>query len=126
MFSSDHKIADLVKLVHETRDYVNQRLEVARFDLTAKLVALLSALCLGVVLLIIVAAFLLFLSFSLVEVLDGIVRSRAAAYLIVGIIYLLLALVCYLLRKPLIYDTMANFIGRMFLDGHPKEKEEEA
>ena len=69
MFSSDHKIADLVKLVHETRDYVNQRLEVGRFDLTAKLIALLSALCLGVVLLIIVAACLLFLSLSLVEVL---------------------------------------------------------
>ena len=126
MFSSDHKIADLVKLVHETRDYVNQRLEVGRFDLTAKLIALLSALCLGVVLLIIVAACLLFLSLSLVEVLDGVVRSRAAAYLIVGALYLLLALLCYVLRKPLIYDTMANFIGHLFLDGHPKEKEEKA
>ena len=126
MFSSDHKIADLVKLVHETRDYVNQRLEVGRFDLTAKLIALLSALCLGVVLLIIVAACLLFLSLSLVEVLDGVVRSRAAAYLIVGALYLLLALLCYVLRKQLIYDTMANFIGHLFLDGHPKEKEEEA
>ena len=126
MFSSDHKIADLVKLVHETRGYVNQRLEVGRFDLTAKLIALLSALCLGVVLLIIVAACLLFLSLSLVEVLDGVVRSRAAAYLIVGALYLLLALLCYVLRKPLIYDTMANFIGHLFLDGHPKEKEEEA
>ena len=79
-----------------------------------------------VVLLIIVAACLLFLSLSLVEVLDGVVRSRAAAYLIVGALYLLLALICYVLRKPLIYDTMANFIGHLFLDGHPKEKEEEA
>lgn len=115
MFSSDEKIAELTQLVREVREYVDLRLELARFDLTAKAIRLLSALCLGVILLMVVAVAFLFVSFSLVQALHEWLQSEATAYLLVGGAYLMLAAIVYLLRRRLIYQPMARFIGHMFL-----------
>ena len=84
MFSSDEKIAELTHLVREVREYVDLRLELARYDLTAKAIQLLSALCLGVIVLMVVAVAFLFLSFSLVQALHEWLHNESAAYLIVG------------------------------------------
>ena len=115
MFSSDEKIAELTQLVREVREYVDLRLELARFDLTAKAIRLLSALCLGVILLMVVAVAFLFVSFSLVQALHEWLQSEATAYLLVGGAYLMLAAIVYLLRRRLIYQPMARFIGHLFL-----------
>ena len=115
MFSSDEKIAEFTHLVREVREYVDLRLELARYDLTAKAIRLLSALCLGVIVLMIVAVAFLFLSFSVVQALHEWLQSEATAYLLVGGTYLVLAAIVYLLRRRLIYQPMARFIGHMFL-----------
>lgn len=115
MFSSDEKIAELTHLVREVREYVDLRLELARYDLTAKAIQLLSALCLGVIVLMVVAVAFLFLSFSLVQALHEWLHNESAAYLIVGGAYLVIAAMVYLLRRSLIYQPMARFIGHLFL-----------
>ena len=120
MFSSDEKIAELTHLVREVREYVDLRLELARYDLTAKAIQLLSALCLGVIVLMVVAVAFLFLSFSLVQALHEWLHNESAAYLIVGGAYLVIAAMVYLLRRRLIYQPMARFIGHLFLKkDHP-------
>lgn len=120
MFSSDEKIAELTHLVREVREYVDLRLELARYDLTAKAIRLISALCLGVIMLLVVAVAFLFLSFSLVQALHEWLHNESAAYLLVGGAYLVLAAMVYWLRKRLIYQPMARFIGHLFLKkDHP-------
>ena len=81
MFSSDEKIAELTHLVREVREYVDLRLELARYDLTAKAIQLLSALCLGVIVLMVVAVAFLFLSFSLVQALHEWLHNESAVVL---------------------------------------------
>ena len=120
MFSADEKIAELTHLVREVREYVDLRLELARYDLTAKAIRLISALCLGVIMLLVVAVAFLFLSFSLVQALHEWLHNESAAYLLVGGAYLVLAAMVYWLRKRLIYQPMARFIGHLFLKkDHP-------
>ena len=116
MFSSDEKIAELTHLVREVREYVDLRLELARYDLTAKAIRLLSALCLGVIVLMIVAVAFLFLSFSVVQALHEWLQSEAAAYLLVGGTYLVLAAIVYLLGRRLIYQPRARFIRVLCLE----------
>lgn len=125
MFSSDHNIAELVQLVHETKAYVQRRMELARYDLTGKLIAIFSALCLSIAILIVMAVAFLFLSFSLVQALATAWHNEAAAYLVVGLAYVLVGGIIYLFRKPLVYNPMANFIGKLFLDDHQSHREED-
>ena len=127
MFSSDEKIAQLTQLVREAREYVDLRLELARYDLTAKAIRLLSALCLGVVILMIVAVAFLFLSFSVVQALHEWLQNESAAYLIVGGVYWVLAAIVYAQRRRLIFQPMARFLGHMFLKkNHPATGEQES
>ena len=127
MFSSDEKIAQLTQLVREAREYVDLRLELARYDLTAKAIRLLSALCLGVVILMIVAVAFLFLSFSVVQALHEWLQNEPVAYLIVGGVYLVLAAIVYAQRRRLIFQPMARFLGHMFLKkNHPATGEQES
>lgn len=118
MFSTDSNINSLAQLVQETRQYIELRMDLARHDLTAKLIALLSALCVAVLILIVLAVSFLLLSFSLVQALHDWLHSESAAYLIVSGGYLVLAGVIYATRRRLIYNPVANFIGHLFLDGH--------
>lgn len=115
MFSSDNNINNLGRLVQETKEYLDLRMDLARHDLTAKFITLLSALCVGVLIMIVLAVSFLLVSFSLVQALHDWLRNESAAYLIVGGGYVLLALVIYVTRRRFIYNPLANFIGHLFL-----------
>ena len=107
MFSSDQNIRSLRALIAEIKSYIGLRYELARLDLVSKFTVLLAAF---------------FLSYSTAKGLADTLGNESLALLLVAGFYLLLAALLYLLRKPLIIQPIANFLGHLFLDSNKEEE----
>ena len=116
MFSDDDNIKSIRNLINEIRDYAGLRVEFLKLDFVGKLITLLSALLLAVVLLVIFAVALLFLSYTVALLLADVVGSLAGACAIVAGVDLLLGLLVYIFRHTLIMRPTASFIARIFLE----------
>lgn len=123
MFSSDKNIESIRRLCAELKSFVLLRMRLARLDFVDKMTVLLSALVLGAILFMLITIVVLFLSYTAALALAEVVGSTAAFALITSV-YALLALIVYALRKKLIIDPMANFLGNLFLNENEEEKEE--
>ena len=108
MFSDDDNIKSIRNLINEIRDYAGLRVEF--LDFVGKLITLLSALLLAVVLLVIFAVALLFLSYTVALLLADVVGSLAGACAIVAGVGLLLGLLVYIFRHTLIMRPTASFV----------------
>lgn len=122
MFSSDQNIRSLRALIAEIKSYIGLRYELARLDLVSKFTVLLAAFFLSLVLLLLLLFALFFLSYSTAKGLADTLGNESLALLLVAGFYLLLAALLYLLRKPLIIQPIANFLGHLFLDSNKEEE----
>lgn len=110
------------KLTDEIKDMFKQslvwtKLEIEYVKLTAaeKLIILLSTIIIGgIIAILTLPVFIMFL-FALVD-LFKLIMAPSLAYLTVGGIVLLLILILYLMRKPLIINPVSRFITKLFLD----------
>jgi hypothetical protein len=93
------------------------KLEVEYVKLTAaeKLIILLSTMIVGAIIVILMLPVFIMFLFALVGVFK-LIMAPPLAYLTVGGIVLLMILVIYLLRKPLIITPVARFMTKLFLD----------
>ena len=102
------------------------KLEVEYAKLTAveKATVLLSTLVLGAVCLLLGIVIVILLSFSLADVFKGFL-SPWLAYLCVSGILLLMIVMVFLLRRPLLENPISRLISRLFLDIKPRNTNEQ-
>lgn len=89
--------------------------EASKYTVAEKSVMLFGALACAVIMLVLGVGVLVFITMSLISLLSEVV-PLPLAYLIMALVLVLLALAVYLLRVPLIYNHMARFVSRLFLD----------
>lgn len=105
---------DLKKFLSLQYDYV-------RLTALEKLVVLLSTLAMAVVLLVLIACVLFYLSFALVFLISEAIGCLWGAYLIVSGLFVALTLVVYAMRSKLVIDPVSKFLTRLFLDKTDKK-----
>lgn len=92
--------------------------ENAKLTVAEKLTLLLSAAVVFVIATICVTFALAFAGVALLETFELVMSPIAASAIIAGV-FILLALLVFLLRKPLIINPMARYLSRMLMDvGH--------
>lgn len=106
---------ELRQMFAEGRKWWDNQVDYVKLTLAEKFTLLMSALVVGAICMFIGTIALVILSFTLVEVFNSFL-SPALSYLCVGGIYILLIVVIFLLRKPLVYNPIARFITRLILD----------
>ena len=121
MFSDDKNIDSLRDIIEDVREYALLRLKLLRFDFASKLIALSAGLLLTVILLVVLAVALLFLSCTLALALSEWVGGLAVACARVAGVCLLLGAVLYAFRRRLIVRPIATFVARILLDDEKQE-----
>ena len=118
MFANDKSIDTLEELFKETKKYLQLQGEYVKLDLVHKLTILLSTLMLILVIAILGAMGLFYLSFMLIYAIDSAIHSLTASYAIVGASLLLAAFIVYKMRQKLIFRPTVNFLAQLFLEDH--------
>lgn len=109
------KLTDEIKeLFAQGRDWVKFEVEYAKLTVAEKFTILASTMIIGAICLLMGMVVLILLSFSLAELFKN-MMVPSLAYLSVGGIICLLAVVIYLFRKPLLLNPIARFITRLFI-----------
>lgn len=108
-------ISEIKEIFTESHNWAKLELEYIKLTAAEKFTILLSTLILGAICLLIAMVVLILLAFSVVDVFK-LFMPPALACLSVGGILLLLILIIYLLRKPLLLNPIARFITRLFCD----------
>ncbi|WP_296087361.1 phage holin family protein [Alloprevotella tannerae] len=122
MLSDDKNIQTLQQLFADIKDYIELKLKVARLDLVSKVGFLLSLLVLGVVLSVLLAIIVLFLSATAAIALAPHVGGMAGACALVALAYLLIAVVLITKRKAWIQTPLLQLLTALFLNDTQQEK----
>ncbi len=112
---SDKTISSVKELFEEIKKYLVLQKEYTKLEITEKLTILFSALILIILFVILGMVALFFLLMALAYALVPLVGSLGASYLIIGIVYVVLILLVYLMRKKLIISPIVNFTANLFL-----------
>lgn len=104
------------KLWEDIKKYFRLQIDYTRLTAVEKSSLLLSAMAVTLLITILCATALFYLSFALASALEHALGVEWAAYLIVGGIFILLGIVAYAFRKPLIINPITRRLTRLFLD----------
>ncbi len=111
-----NKLIDEIKEVFiQARTWIECETEYLKLSASEKFTVLLSSLIMGAVCLLLGLFALALMSFALVDYFMFFM-SPPLAYLSVAGIVVLLIIILYLLRKPLLFNPISRFITRLFLD----------
>lgn len=110
------------KIYAEVKKLCALEIENARLLLTEKLTLLVAKVMLTAVVFVLSTAAMIFISMALADYLLR-TLSPAATYSIVGLFYILVAVLVALFRKSLIVDPVARYVSRVVLDP-PQVREE--
>ena len=116
MLSDDQNIKTLQQLFADIKDYIELKLKVARLDLVSKVGVLLSLLVLGLVLSVLLAIIVLFLSATAAMALAPHVGGMAWACALIALAYLITK------RKAWILKPLLHLLTALFLNDTQQEK----
>ena len=122
MLSDDKNIRTLQQLVAHIKEYIELKLRVARLDLVGKVSYLLSLLVLGIILSLLLAIIVLFVSATTAIALAPYVGGLAGAFAIIALAYLLIAVLMITKRKTLIQAPLLQLLTALFLNDRQEEK----
>ncbi len=105
-----------VRLWEELKKYFRLQIDYTRLTAVEKFSLLLSAAAVTLVVVLLCACALFYLSFALACVLEQWFGVEWAAYLVVGGIFALVLLIIFVFRKQLIVNPVTRYITRLFLD----------
>ncbi len=110
------KLTDEIReiFVH-SRNWLKLEIEYAKLTVAEKFTLLVSAFVIGAVCLLMGTVALMLLAFSLAEVFR-MMMNPALAYLSSAGVIVLLLIVLYLCRKPLLLNPVAKFITRLIIE----------
>lgn len=126
MLSSDKNIETIGQLLVEIKHYIDLQGKNMQLGLVQKTSKLASALVLVGLVCGLFAVVLIFLSFTLASMLAAFV-GQTAGYLLVALVYLLLAALIYVKRKGWIETPITRFVASILLsdDGAAPQEEDE-
>lgn len=116
MFSSDRNIETISQLIVEIKRYVELRAECLQIDFVSKMSQLLTAVVLFVVLFMLSALAVMFMSMTAAAALAPIVGGMAYSYAIIVVIYVMIGIVVFCHRKKWIEAPIAGFLADLFLN----------
>lgn len=109
------KLTDELKDIFvQGKNWMKLEVEYAKLTLAEKMTMLFSAMIIGAVCLLMGMVVLILLAFALVE-LFRLMMSPALAYLSSAGVIVVLIVLFYLFRKPLLLNPIARFITRLFI-----------
>lgn len=109
------KLTDELKEIFvQGKNWMKLEVEYAKLTLAEKMTMLFSAMIIGAVCLLMGMVVLILLAFALVE-LFRLMMSPALAYLSSAGVIVVLIVLFYLFRKPLLLNPIARFITRLFI-----------
>lgn len=115
MFSNDKNIETIGQLCSELKRFAELKGKCMQLDFVSKMTVLLSALVAGAIIFALLTIVILFLSFTVAMAVSPYVGGDAAAYGLLVLFYLLLAVLVYAKRHSWIEAPIANFLGQLFL-----------
>ena len=115
MFSSDRNIETISQLIVEIKRYVELRAECLQIDIVSKMSRLFTAIILFVVLFMLSALAVMFMSMA-AAALAPIVGGMATAYAIIVVVYIIIGIVILCNRKKWIEAPIAGFLADLFLN----------
>ena len=115
MFSSDRNIETISQLIVEIKRYVELRAECLQIDIVSKMSRLFTAIILFVVLFMLSALAVMFMSMTAAAALAPIVGGMATAYAII-VVYIIIGIVILCNRKKWIEAPIAGFLADLFLN----------
>lgn len=116
MFSSDRNIETISQLIVEIKRYVELRAESLQIDIVSKMSRLFTAIILFVVLFMLSALAVMFMSMTAAAALASIVGGMATAYAIIVVVYIIIGIVIFCNRKKWIKAPIAGFLADLFLN----------
>lgn len=108
-------MTSLNKLVGGVRRYLRLQRDYALLTAAEKLTIVFAAVAVVALLAILLAVALVFLSIALSVALGEWLGSQVYGYLIVALLYMVVAAVVYLFRKPLVITPIATFLATLLL-----------
>lgn len=103
------------KITSEVKKLCSLEIEKAKLLLTEKLTLLVAKIMITAVVFVLSTAAMIFISMALADFLLR-TMSPAATYSIVGLFYIIVAILVSLFRKSLIVDPVARYVSRVILD----------
>lgn len=104
------------KLVAAVRSYLRLQRDYMLLTLAEKLTVLFTAVAMAMVLVVLAALILVFLSIAAGAALGAFLGSTTLGYLIVALVYILLGVVVFIFRRQLFITPIATFLATLFLD----------
>ena len=114
MLSSDKNVETIAQLIEVLKHYLGLQAEYVKLDLVDKVVRLLTAATLAIVLLLVFIGVMLFFAFGLANWLSQYVGTTAAFFL-VSALHLLLLILIFIFRKPMIEKPLVRFLAGLLL-----------
>ncbi len=111
----DNIIDHIKEIFKQSQIWLKLEVEYVKLTAAEKFTILLSTLILGAIILLIAMVAVILLSFALADVFK-IFLSPAFAYLCVAGILLILILLIFIFRRPLLINPIARFITKLFCD----------
>lgn len=115
MFSNDKNIETIGQLIDVLKHYIGLQARYVKLDVIDKAVRLLTVITLTVVLSVILALALIYLSFAAVYALQPVVGS-AMAFIVIAVFYLLILLLCVIFRKQWIEKPLVRFLANLLMN----------
>lgn len=109
------------KLVAAVRRYLRLQRDYTLLTLAEKLTLLFTAVAVAAIMMVLLAVALVFLSIALAGALGGWLGSPALGYVIVALLYMVIAVVVYAFRRPLIITPIATFLATLVLQDPPEK-----
>jgi lipopolysaccharide export LptBFGC system permease protein LptF len=114
MLSSDKNVETFAQLIEVLKHYLGLQTEYVKLDVVDKVVRLLTAAALAILFFFILIAVLMFFAFALAYWLATF-TGTALAFLIVGLVHLLLFIVVFSFRKTWIQKPLVHFLATLLL-----------
>ena len=124
MFSNDKNIEIIASLGNEIKRYIQLREKQIKLDATLILSQLLAAIALAAVIIILLGAVLLVLTFALSSLVGSWVGSEALGYALIALAYALLAALICFKRNAWIKEPIVRFVSALLVKNEENETNE--
>ena len=115
MLSSDKNVETIAQLAEIVRHYLGIQTEYLKLDVIDKLVRLLTFFALSIIFFFILLGVAMFCSFAFAFWLAS-YTGTAVAFLVVGVLYLLVIILFFINRKSWIERPLVRFFANLFLN----------
>jgi len=114
MLSNDKNVETIAQLIEVLKHYVGLQAEYVKLDVIDKVVRLLTATALAVVFFLILVAVVMYISFASAFWLGQHI-GMAPAFVIIGLIHLIIFVLFFIFRKPWIEKPLVGFLARLLM-----------